>query len=252
MAASEKWEERSYYVVKSNPLVQQARFNLTVTEQKLVIYLISKIRPDATELEPVELSFKDFADICGVQIEGGSYQAYIKQLLMNLRNTARWVRLENGWQAPFSWIDGTPVVTDYGTVIVQLNKLLTPYLVQLREQYTQYKMMYILPMQSKYSVRIYEFLKSYQGLETEIIVPLDALKKLLIAETYDKYKDFRINVLDRAMDEINQYTDISVTYRPVKKGRKVDKIAFDIEPKADLSATFDQLRTALDHDLEVQ
>jgi plasmid replication initiation protein len=58
------------------------------------------------------------------------------------------------------------------------------------------------------------------------------------------YKDFRVNVLDTAIKEINDFGDISVTYTIMKKGKKVDKINFKIKSKKDIKekvATFKKI-----------
>jgi plasmid replication initiation protein len=108
-----------------------------------------------------------------------------------------------------------------------------PYLLQLKDHFTAYNLYYTLAMQSKYSIRIYELLKSYENL-SEWTFDIDTLKVILSAEKYAEYKDFRVKVLDIAMREINDYGDISVTYSAVKTGRKVTKIKFQIKPKKDI------------------
>jgi plasmid replication initiation protein len=88
-------------------------------------------------------------------------------------------------------------------------------------------------MKSKYSIRIYEILKSYENL-SEYTFEIDTLKKMLHAEKYEMYKDFRVKVIDAAVKEINDFGDISISYTIMKKGKKADKIKFKITPKKEI------------------
>jgi plasmid replication initiation protein len=77
---------------------------------------------------------------------------------------------------------------------------------------------------------------------SECIFGIDELKKILSAEKYEMYKDFRVNVLDTAINEINAYGDILITYTVEKKGRKVDKIIFTIKQKKGVKERVDTFK----------
>ena len=88
-------------------------------------------------------------------------------------------------------------------------------------------------MKSAFSVRIYELMKSYAFQKTKTF-ELDELKKLLMVEdvkSYTRFPDFRRKVLEIAEREINELTDITISYETITKGRKVVKIKFDIALK---------------------
>ena len=62
----------------------------------------------------------------------------------------------------------------------------------------------------------------------------DELKKLLMVEdvkSYNRFPDFRRFVLEKAQLEINELTDIDISFEPIKTGRKVTSIKFTIEEK---------------------
>ena len=62
-------DEREYNVVKSNILIQKSRFNFTAQEQKIILYLISKIKPED----------KDFSSIVRTMID-----TYLADILKDL------------------------------------------------------------------------------------------------------------------------------------------------------------------------
>ena len=82
-------------------------------------------------------------------------------------------------------------------------------------------------MQSQYSFLLFEQLKSYANLKQRIF-DIDDLKSKIGGTNYVNFKDFRKNVLEKATNEINQYTDLEISWEPVNQGRKVIGIKFYI------------------------
>lgn len=77
---------------------------------------------------------------------------------------------------------------------------------------------------------MYELLKSYQYVkQTEI--DIENLKVSLYATNYERWADFKRYVLDMAINEINQYTDIKISYTLKKQGKKFSSIVFTIDVK---------------------
>ena len=85
-------------------------------------------------------------------------------------------------------------------------------------------------MRSKYSIRLYEILKSNAHLQ-QFIMTIDNIKKQLQTAEYDAYKDFRKRVLETAIEEINSLSDIYVSFVPIRESRKIVSIKFVIQSK---------------------
>jgi plasmid replication initiation protein len=115
-------------------------------------------------------------------------------------------------------------------VKLKLDEDMKPYLLELKENFTQYELIYTLAMRSQYSTRLYELLKSYQ-FKKHVIFDIDELKKLLFAEIYNRGNDFKDRVLETATREINKLTDIWVTYELIKIGRRFAEVEFRITQK---------------------
>jgi len=224
---------RDYKVVKHNKLIQRSRYELSTQEQKIIFYLITKIKPTDTALDLYEFNIKDFCEVCGIDGTNGKNYALLKETISKLTSKIIWITLDNGDETIVRWIERPYISRKSGTIKIKLDELMRPYLLQLKDHFTAYNLYYTLAMKSKYSIRIYELLKSYENL-SEYTFKIDTLKKMLFAEKYEMYKDFRVKVLDIALREINDFGDISVTYTIEKKGRKADKIKFKIVPKKDI------------------
>lgn len=98
--------------------------------------------------------------------------------------------------------------------------------------FTQYALEQISTMRSVYSVRLYELLVQWKK-RGSVTFDLDIFRGQLGLEKddYVVIGDFKKRVLDHAVKEINEKSDIKVSYTNVKKGRKVAGFDFKIQAK---------------------
>jgi plasmid replication initiation protein len=63
---------------------------------------------------------------------------------------------------------------------------------------------------------------------------MELFKKLMgvPAGKYDVFRDFKRRVLDKAIDEVNMYSDLIITSEFVKEGRRVAKVRFKLKDRA--------------------
>lgn len=230
-------KKKGYLVVKGNNLIQKNRFELSLIEQKTVAYVCSMIQPMQTEESgfQIEYEFKirEYCKICGIDYDNGKNYQDVKATLKKLRDKSMWLTMPDGSETTVSWLDRVTANKKKGIVDIRLDDRLIPYLFDLKQQFTQYQLYNILGMKSAFSVRIYELMKSYSFRHT-IEIDLDKLKKLLMVEdvkSYNRFADFRRFVLEKAQAEINELTDIDISFEPIKTGRKVTSIKFTIEEK---------------------
>lgn len=220
-------EERDRLVVKDNDLVRKARYNLTVNQQKIIAYVVSKIKPTDDEFTKYEISIQDFCAVCG--IDKVYFYSEIKEIIDNLDNKAFWVETEEKI-FKFRWFSEVEIIKGSGKVNLLLNSNIKSYLLQLQKDFTKYELYNILALKGKYSIRLYEWFKSYSFMR-EKQVELSRLKYILDAEKYTEFKAFRRRVLEPAIKEINEYTDIEVSCEKVTKGRSITDLIFYIRSK---------------------
>jgi len=223
-------EVRNHLVVKRNDLIQKSRHMMDLQEQKIILYMISKIKPNDKNFTEQVFSIAEFCKVIGADNDSGGNYEYIKKTLGKLRSRFVWVTLDNGSETTLGWVNKVTINSRSGLVKIQFDADLKPFLLDLQSNFTQYNLIYTLAMRSQYSIRLYELLKSYQY-KKYMIFDIDELKRLLFAETYKHGKDFRKRVLDTAVKEINKLADIWVTFELAKEGRKFTEVRFDIHQK---------------------
>jgi plasmid replication initiation protein len=165
-----------------------------------------------------------------------------------LRDKSCWIRLNEREEALLAWLDYVIVNEQSGNVKIKINDIMRPLLLQLKEQFTQYELVYTLAMKSKYSIRLYELLKSYEYRKGHTF-KIEELKTRLDAEHYKRYQDFERNALGIALREINDLTDLNVKPSIIREGKRYAQIKFSVTLKKDLDqrlAVYKQIELALD------
>ena len=218
-------KERSYYVVKANNLITKSRYSLSLQQQKVLLFLISQIKPEDDYNTIYELKISDFSTVCGYVEDSGYYYQSIKDDIKKLRDLSFWIEVDKDKEILLSWLNMVELNKNSGTIRISFHYSVSPYLFALREQYTQYNLYNVLCLTHKYSIRLYEYLSSmrYKGI---FEVSIDELRKRIDAENYSVFGNFNLRVLKPSIDDINDYTNLNIEYKFRKTGKAVSHIIF--------------------------
>ena len=237
------FNERMSTISKSNSLIRKFKTDVSKMQFQLINYLISKAYLMNDSLE-FEFDIKHYCDICGLEYDSGTNYKRVKEDLLSLASKAVWAKVydDPDKETIVRFIDKATVSQRSGKIQITLDKDIKPYITELYERYkatgetyTQFALLYTLPMKSMYSIRLYELLKSWESNNEEHdgrYWEIDELQKLLGSD-YKRYQDFRRKVIEKAVEEINQFSDIYISWTPVKKGNRFEKIHFDIYTRTD-------------------
>ena len=231
--------EREYYVVQHNDMVQKQRFttgknagnSLTVTEEKVLAYLISKIKPDATSLEPIEMEIKTFCEVCGLG-KGSTDNCYpqVKAAVEKLAQRVMWLYDDNTKsETTVRYIERVTMYKRSGRIRIQFDSMLEPYLINLAGNYFQFSYHNILAMKSKYGIQLYKFLKSFYFRYPSLRISVEELKVSLDATNYVKFSHVKEKVIEPALRDINTYSDLSVNVEYEKQGRTITHVVFSMK-----------------------
>lgn len=176
-----------------------------------------------------------------------------KQAVENMQKQAFFqIKEEVGKGFKFRNIVPIPYVewTDYhDEVKIEFHREIMPYLINLKQNFTQHALSDIAELNSKYSIILYRWLSmnynqyehySYKGGRREEQVaayrnPTISIRELremtdTISE-YQRFDRFESYILKNSLKEINAHTSFNVTYDKIKKGRSIDSIVFHITKK---------------------
>ena len=225
---------REYLVVKHNAIIQKNKYqvaknagnSLSLLEQKVLLYVISRIKPDDTELKEQIFDIAEFCRVCGIQ-PGGENYPYLKEVIAKLKGRGMWLVAEDS-ETTVSWIDKATIYKKSGKVKIRLDEDLKPYLLMLSKNYTAFPLHNIIKMKTKYGIMLYELLKSVANLGKYIEFSVEEIKEHLDCSNYDNFANFKKRVLLPALVDVNTYTELRVEVDYKKTGRSNTHLLFTI------------------------
>lgn len=115
-----------------------------------------------------------------------------------------------------------------GVIRLRFTKEIIPHFMQLiGGNFTQHEIGYLARLNSVYAIRLYRMLHKELWKAKPIDIDLEELRYMLqLGDKYSAIKDFKINVIDIAVREINQTTDLMVSYENIKNGRSITGLRF--------------------------
>lgn len=223
-------------VVKDNALID-ASFNLSLIEQRIMLLAIVEAR-ESNNLSldtPIEVSVSDY--IHQFKLDSNNAYALLKDASKTLkRREFSYLDRYKGIEAlsTANWVNKVTYVDKSGLIVLYLSHEVISLISKLSEQFTKYYIEQVSDFKSKYSIRLYELIIKWLSVaKTEKYSINDLRSKLgLGVEEYSTMSNFKSNVLDKAINEINKHTDITVDYQQFKKGRVITDIQFSIKSKA--------------------
>lgn len=222
--------EQKGLVVKDNALVN-AMCDLSLQATRFLAFAISKI--DHLNVNPekslqMEIHVSEFAEIFNLDIKSAYREVEIlatqlQKKIIQFRKGER--RIKVGIISRQEYIDLE------GRVFIKFDETIVPYLIGLSEQFTKYMLKDVYQFKSVSTWRLYELLKQFHKIGQREI-DIDELKwKLNIEDKYDRIGNLKIRIIEPSVKEINELSDILVTFSQKKRGRRVVSFIFDIVTK---------------------
>lgn len=214
-------------IVKSNSLIR-SRYDYTLAELRLVITVASMIEADDKDFKDYSVEALQFAELMGAT-KGNTYTS-LKELGKMLLSKPLEIPTSTGF-AICNWFSWYEYKENEGRIECSFHPKLKPHLLELKKHFTQYNLEHILKMKSTYSIRLFELAKSWESTGYFLLSVDDFKKTMGCFESYERHNDLKRYVIDRAIKEINELSDIEITYSEKKTGRKVSGLEFKVKTK---------------------
>ncbi len=247
-------EISNYLVKKSNKLIS-ASYSLTVNEQRLLLACLSKVdsRKKLQETDLFVVSVEQMKELFYTQENEKNVYRDLKEAAEKLLE--RKVRIDEpnsitGYTIA-NFVQAAKFEPDLMQVSVRFTYDLSPYLSELTEKFTEYRLGHIAQLTSSYAIRIYELIVSWfgrNGKYTENKIEIRELRQILdISDKYAQFGQLKQYILDPAIRQINENSDFNVSVEFTKRGRAYHWITFRFEQKVDIQAAEQGKRTEREH-----
>ena len=217
------WCYMSDLIVKDNALMN-ASYNLDLVEQRLILLAILEARESGKGInanDPLTVHAESYINQFGVH-RTTAYQAlkdackdlFARQFSYQEKRERGRANITSRWVSQIAYIDET------ATVEIIFAPAVVPLITRLEEQFTQYDIEQVSGLSSAYAVRMYELLICWRTTGKTPILELGEFRKRIgVLDTeYQRIERLKHSVLELALKQINEYTDITATYEQHKKG----------------------------------
>ena len=225
----------SRLVVKDNSLID-ASFNLSLVEQRLMLLAIVEARElsKLTPNTPIRVKAITYRDQYKTD-ESNAYSQLADATKQLFNRQFSYIDQYDDEECitVARWINRATYMDNRGTVILYMSSEVISMISRLEANFTQYLLEQVSDFKSKYSIRLYELLIKYRDIENSKKYSIDEIRNLLGLENteYTRTAVFKRDVIDKAITEINEKSDIQIKYEQFKEGRTISHILFKLTKK---------------------
>ena len=234
-----KGQKMSDLVTKGNVLVE-ASHKLNEIEQRLILLAIVKARAVGDTVEQLmnkelEIHASDYMNAYNVD-KTTAYRT-LKAAVIGLYEAEwgyRYVNNKGNLVVRYErFTQSAEYIENEATVKFMFSYAIIPYLVELEKCFTTYEIKQIANLQSRYAMRLYEMLVQFRS-TGKLKIKLDELRFRLglLDNEYTIMGNFKMRVLDLAVNQINEHTNLKVEYTQKKRGRIIESFEFTFTEKA--------------------
>ena len=224
-------------VVKDNALIN-ASYNLDLVEQRLILLAIVEARESGKGInanDPLTVHAESYINQFGVH-RNTAYQAlkdacndlFARQFsYQKINERGNIENYRSRWVSEIGYVDNEAVVK------LIFAPAIVPLITRLEEHFTKYELQQVSNLSSAYAVRLYELLIACRSTGSTPVIELsDFRQRIGVLDTeYKRMERFKTSVLELAIKQINEHTDITVKYEQHKKGRSISGFSFTFKQK---------------------
>lgn len=245
-------------VIKSNSLIE-ASYSLTLQEMRLLDMALAELTsydeiekvictmPDSIVIRAEEYAklYKTDIDTAYQALRGGSKKLLRRSFTYKINSEIMPTHKEV-WEA--SWVRKIGYIEGHATVMLAFTPELIQLAGQLKNTFSRYHIEQKAPLTSQYAHRLYEMMMQWRTTKVVPSIAYDELRNRfdIDKKEYDRVTNFKARVLDPAVKQINEHTDITVSYKQYKEGRRVAGFVFKFKFKNDRKKVLKEINKAVD------
>jgi hypothetical protein len=233
MQAEKKKRSQNKQILKKHVSAIHIGAKLSLLQRKLVNALLYNAYDELLTAREHSISASVLCEMIGFDSKNIGYlKAALKGLMETVVEFDVMEDGEQSWEAmvllPYAKIKGGTCTYRYERALAE--KLYHP------DIYSKINLSVLREMKSTHSLVLYENCHRYLGAGQTAVWEIDVFRRLMGVE--DKYKEFKVlrrDVINPAMKEVNQVSNINLELVTSRKGRQVAALQFIVKPNPQLS-----------------
>ena len=225
-------------VVKDNALIN-ASYNLELVEQRLILLAIVEARTSGKGVTPnnsLTITASSYMNHFGTN-RNTAYQA-LKDACNNLFER-QFSYIETNTKGNMEvvrsrWVSEIRYIDNEASIKLIFSPTVSPLITLLEKNFASYELEQVAQLNSKYAVRLYEVVIAWRSTGKTPMIAIDELRNRLgvLDDEYTVTADFKRWALDKPIKQINEKTEINLSYEQHKQGRKIVGFTFTVKQKS--------------------
>lgn len=223
-----------HIVSQSNELIDATLYqSFNVQELRIILWLISHVHKNDYALKnnlnkTITVPVKEYINLLG--INSGDTHRQLIAVAEQLVKKGVTLKLPGRDWCVVNWFQMIKYCSGTGTIAVEINHELLPFLINLKEKFTSYNLDYILMLQNIKSIKLYQLFASYRYLGHKLLTLTEFSN--IFGPSYKLFGELNRRVVTPSLLEINTKTDLAVNYTLDKTWNKVKALIFSIGIKS--------------------
>lgn len=218
--------------IRQQNSITEARYELSALQKNIIYMLLSELRDEESDKRLYyEIDIGELEERLNQKLSISELIKAAEELVFRPYT----IRKDDGsffYNVLVSSVENFP---ERNTLELGINSAIKPYFLGLKRDYTEFQLDVALSLKSKYSKRLYEMLAQHKEKGT-LEITIEELKYRFFLkddktgkDTYPTWTLFKKQVLDIPQKELEEYADLTFTYKAEKTGKKYTHLTFDIK-----------------------
>lgn len=219
-----------------------ASYGLNVAESRLVLLAITLAKEYAHTAQShsllgksIEISVQRYVDMFDVP-KSSAYrllQDTCRSLFKRQFSYTEAAESKDLWHRTSHWVIDIAYMNETETVALRLSPAIIESIDELEEQLSSYDIRKVANLTNAHAIRLYELLNTLHHKSKTPRVSIEDLRNKLgiLEHEYERMFDFKRQVLDFSIKQINEHTDIEVSYEQHRTVRTISAFTFNIDKK---------------------
>ncbi|RDC58783.1 replication initiation protein [Adhaeribacter pallidiroseus] len=240
-----KRKKDAHLEIRQHNAITTARYDYSACQLDILFYLLSKLKKEDTSSHEYQIYVSEVEFITGRQ---WNYQQ-LREATSDMGSRMFEVNTDQSYKQIWMF-QKVEYMHGKGHFNIKLSEDIRPYLFELKDNFTSYQLHSALKLSSKYAKRIYQLASQWKDIGETKQYSIDEFKIMLKLkdpagkkeEQFERVNDLKKYVLDIAVRQINEHTDLNIGYKLIKQGRAFQSVRFYIIKQApqQLPINFDE------------
>ncbi|WP_419609526.1 replication initiation protein [Thiolapillus sp.] len=221
-------------VVMKNALAR-AQHALKLTEKRIIATAMAKINSTASKLDyknetarTIKINANDYQKTAKLKNRKDAYRDMMNAArdLINKQLTIKRQTITSTETIKINWIEATRYEAGSGEIEIRFTQSIMPYLIAIKDRFTEYELKEMAGIQSIYTWRIIEYLTSWSTEKTgQRKIPINEFCEMMDTPNSYKTADITQKIIEPAIKELEK-RKWTIKYEKEKSGRKITHIIF--------------------------